>query len=259
MTLGPSAAMAGHHQLLEQCIRQERGCLAFWSPAAAPHRPGTRAQVIEVFSLQVATGYTRDPQGRLLLEASPSVAAGRSWSMAKAAQLIRNDARPQRWVALQLDKQAWGLFWAGGGLQRCRELLTEQIGAAEASSALVPATPEALLRLVLDLNLSEGSAPASDAPTLPNHPRSAAAARPRGPAPSAAPPLHELIHARLDARKRRQLIWRIAAGTSLVWLAVLGATVAGFLSVLERQDRKLELLLERTAPSHQQAPVMPAP
>jgi hypothetical protein len=32
-------------------------------------------------------------------------------------------------------------------------------------------------------------------------------------------------------------------------LAVLGVTVAGFLSVLERQDRKLELLLERTAPA----------
>jgi hypothetical protein len=39
------------------------------------------------------------------------------------------------------------------------------------------------------------------------------------------------------------------AWTSLAWLAVLGVTVAGFLSVLERQDRKLELLLERMAPA----------
>jgi hypothetical protein len=43
--------------------------------------------------------------------------------MAKAVQLIRSDARSRRWVALQLDKRAWGLFWAGGGLQRCRALL----------------------------------------------------------------------------------------------------------------------------------------
>jgi len=52
----------------------------------------------------------------LLLEAQPSVAAGRSWTLAKAAQLIRNDARPHRWVALELNKRAWGLFWAGGGI-----------------------------------------------------------------------------------------------------------------------------------------------
>jgi hypothetical protein len=63
--------------------------------------------------------------------------------------LIRNDARPHRWVALQLDKRAWGLFWAGGGLQHCRELLSQQVPASDISSALVAATPEALLRLVL--------------------------------------------------------------------------------------------------------------
>jgi hypothetical protein len=36
-------------------------------------------------------------------------------------------------------------------------------------------------------------------------------------------------------------------------VTVLGVTVAGFLGALERQDRKLELLLERTAPVGQQA------
>jgi hypothetical protein len=41
-------------------------------------------------------------------------------------------------------------------------------------------------------------------------------------------------------------------------MAVLGITVVSFLSVLERQDRKLELLLERTAPSavKQTSPLM---
>jgi hypothetical protein len=234
--------MTGHH-LLDQCMRQERGTLLFWSPDAAAHRPSARAQIIDVFALQVATGFTRDPQGRLLLEASPSVAEGRTWTMAKAAQLIRNDARPHRWVALQLDKQAWGLFWAGGGLQRCRDVLADTIAAGEGSSALVPATPEALLRLVLDLNLTE---------------EAGAGGRPRT-APSHQPPLHELLNARLDARKRNQLIWRIALGTSLAWMVVLAATVAGFQSVLDRQDRKLELLLERTAPAQQQRPVMLAP
>jgi hypothetical protein len=171
------------------------------------------AGLFAVFSLQVATGYTRDPQGKLLLEAQPSVAAGRNWTMAKAAQLIRNDARPHRWVALELNKRAWGLFWAGGGLQRCRELLAERAGEAEISSALVPATPEALLRLVLDLE---------------PEPQAGISASGLNP-------------------------WKLVAWTSLAWIAVLGITVAGFLRALERQDRKLELLLQRTTPVEKQA------
>ena len=107
--------MPTNHQT-DRCISTERGALVFWAPPPSPRRKGTKVQIIDVFSLQVATGYTRDPQGKLLLEAQPSVAAGRNRTLAKAAQLIRNDARPHRWVALELNKRAWGLFWAGGGI-----------------------------------------------------------------------------------------------------------------------------------------------
>jgi hypothetical protein len=48
--------------------------------------------------------------------------------------------------------------------------------------------------------------------------------------------------------------WKLVAWTSLAWLVVLTVTVAGFLAVLERQDRKLELLLQRTAPSESLSP-----
>lgn len=213
---------------MERCISSERGALVFWSPEVQQRKPGSKVQIIDVFSLQVVTGYTRDPQGRLLLESQPSVAAGRSWSLAKAAQLIRNDARPHRWVALQLDKRAWGLFWAGGGLQHCRDLLVAQVSEAEACSALVPVTPEALLRLVLDLEAERAVAAGSAKPAA--------------------------------AWRRVQPVnpWRVAAWTSLAWMAVLGITVVSFFSVLERQDRKLELLLERTAPSavKQTSPLM---
>jgi hypothetical protein len=53
---------------------------------------------------------------------------------------------------LQVDKYAWGLFWAVGGLQRCRELLEKDATVTDNKSALVPASPEALLRLVLDIH-----------------------------------------------------------------------------------------------------------
>ena len=219
--------MPANHQT-DRCISTERGALVFWAPPPSPRRQGCKVQIIDVFSLQVATGYTRDPQGKLLLEAQPSVAAGRNWTMAKAAQLIRNDARPHRWVALELNKRAWGLFWAGGGLQRCRELLAERAGEAEISSALVPATPEALLRLVLDLEPEAQNAPQ----------------RGRWPAPAAA-------QAGISASGLNP--WKLVAWTSLAWMAVLGITVAGFLGALERQDRKLELLLQRTTPVEKRA------
>jgi len=111
--------MPTNHQT-EDCIHRIRDALVFWAPQRAHPRLHGRVQIIDVFSLEVATGYSRDPHGRLLLHAAPSVAQGRSWSLAKAAQLIRNDARPHRWVALQLDNRAWGLFWAGGGPSRSR-------------------------------------------------------------------------------------------------------------------------------------------
>ena len=207
----------------ESCIRTERGALVFSAPGAGRLRDGSRVQIVDVFALQVATGYTRDPQGRLLLEAQPSVAAGRSWSLAKAAQLIRNDARPHRWVALQLDKRAWGLFWAGGGLQRCRELLADRVSEVEACTALVPATPEALLRLMLELEPQGQSAGPSQRWRV--RTSTGTSAHWAGPNP-----------------------WKLMAWTSMAWMVVLCITVAGFLGALERQDRKLELLLQRTAP-----------
>jgi hypothetical protein len=211
--------MPTNHQT-DSCISTEREALVFWAPPPSPRRQGCKVQIIDVFSLQVATGYTRDPQGKLLLEAQPSVAAGRNWTLAKAAQLIRNDARPHRWVALELNKRAWGLFWAGGGLQRCREVLAERLGEAEACSALVPATPEALLRLVLNLEPEAQASPR-------RRPWRRAAIREPGISPTGANP------------------WKLVAWTSLAWMAVLGVTVASFLGALERQDRKLDQLLER--------------
>jgi len=196
----------------ESCISREGGAVVFWSPGREPKRQGSRVQIVDVFALQVATGYTRDPQGRLLLEAQPALAAARSWSLAKATQLIRNDARPHRWVALQQNKHAWGLFWAGGGLQRCRELLADQVSEAEACTALVPATPEALLKLLLELE-----SPATA--TAEKSSRAASGA------------------------------WKLVALTSVGWLVVLGITVAGFVGALERQNQTLHLLLERTAPA----------
>jgi len=200
----------------ESCLSREGGALVFWAPGREPKRQGSRVQIVDVFALQVATGYTRDPQGRLLLEAKPSLASGRSWSLAKATQLIRNDARPHRWVALQQNKHAWGLFWAGGGLKLCRDLLADQVSEAEACTALVPATPEALLKLLLELD-----------------PPAKATAKFRSRASSGA--------------------WKLVALTSVGWLVVLGVTVVGFVGALERQDQKLELLLKQI--SHMQPPV----
>jgi len=202
---------------MESCIRAERGALLFCSPKERQRGQSSKVQIIDVFALQVVTGYCRDPHGRLLLEAQPSLAAGRNWSIAKATQLIRNDARPKRWVALQVDKYAWGLFWAGGGLQRCRELLEKDAITIDNQSALVPASPDALLRLVLDLQTDATKQDDNEIPI----------------------PIR-------TARYQQNNQLKVIAYTSIVWLCALLVTVAGFIKILDRQDQKLEILLERT-------------
>ena len=121
-------------------------------------------------------------------------------------------------MALELNKRAWGLFWAGGGVQRCREVMAERVSETEACSGLVPATPEALLRLILDLEPA-----AQDAPR-------------RRPWRRAATPEPDFSQTGPNPCK-------LVAWTSLAWMAVLGLTVAGFLDALERQDRKLDSYL----------------
>lgn len=207
------------NKLVNDCLHRRGGTLLFMAPEWRETERAVHCQIVDVFALQVVTGYTRDPQGKLLLEAHPSVAAGRSWSLAKAAQLARLDARPERWVVLQRNNRAWGMFWAGGGLNRCRQELLETSPSPALSSAIVPVTPEAVLRLVLNL---DAGATAAAATVL------------QADVPPAAVGGSGVLKA---------VLW-----TSLAWLAALALTAAGFLGVLSEQDRKLELLLERLPP-----------
>ena len=204
--------------LTDACISGVRGALVFWTPSSA-HLGGSgprsrprlhgRVQIVDVFSLEVVSGYSRDPRGRLLLHSVPSVAEGRSWSLAKAAQLIRNDAHPHRWVALHKNNRAWGMFWAGGGLQLCREQLAAQVDQAEAGSELVPVSAERVLDLVLSNERSSSS------------------------------------HGPLQGGLPQQQIFQWVALTSALWLVILAVISGGFLHQLERQNRKLDALLER--------------
>jgi hypothetical protein len=108
-------------------------------------------------------------------------------------------------------------------LQRCRELLEKEETVTDSKSALVPASPEALLRLVLDLHadaadLNSGAIPA--------------------PLRSAGNPLASQ--------------WKLLICSSIAWLSILLITITAFVIALEKQDRKLKLLLERTTPSLKQ-------
>ena len=137
------------------CLHKIGGAQLFMSPTWTPDQKGVKVQIVDVFALELATGYSKDPEGRLLLSSEPSVSSGRTWSLAKACQLVRNDRRPERWVVLHRHKKAWGLFWVGGGLDQCRAALTAAMGVEQTGGALVPATPEALLRLILTLEEPE--------------------------------------------------------------------------------------------------------
>ena len=201
-----------------ECIHKVGGAQLFMAPSWTPDQKGVKVQIVDVFALQLATGYEKDPKGRLLLSSEPSVSQGRTWSLAKACQLVRNDARPERWVVLHRHKKAWGLFWAGGGLELCRDELSKDFG-AEAAGALVPATPEALLRLVLSMEEPEESSVLQTSSAKPKRKGKSIAAQTGFP-------------------------WRAVAITSLAWLVVLtGLTVFSSYQI-NQQRQLLERLVE---------------
>jgi hypothetical protein len=46
--------------------------------------------------------------------------------------------------------------------------------------------------------------------------------------------------------------WKLLIYSSIAWFSILLITITAFVIALEKQDRKLELLLERTTPSLKQ-------
>ena len=193
------------------------------APTWNPEQKGVKVQIIDVFALELATGYDKDPEGRLLLSSEPSVSAGRTWTLAKACQLVRNDKRPYRWVVLHRNKKAWGLFWAGGGLNQCRDELTRLMGAEAVTSAIVPATPEALLRLILTLEEPEIE------PVL----------------SSKSKKQKMTGEEELSLEPVQTFPWRAVALTSAVWLSALAVLGATLTSQIQRQDQRLQQLIER--------------
>ena len=197
------------------------------APTWNPDQKGVKVQIIDVFALELATGYEKDPEGRLLLSSEPSVSAGRTWSLAKACQLVRNDKRPHSWVVLHRNKKAWGLFWAGGGLNQCRDELAKAMGSEASSSAIVPATPEALLRLILTLE---------------------------------EPEVEPVLSSKTNKQKKTgeeelspdlgkaALPWRAVGLTSAVWLTALVVLSVSLTSQIQRQDQLLQQIIERIEP-----------
>lgn len=138
--------------------------------------------------------------------------------------LVRNDRRPHRWVVLHKHKKAWGLFWADGGLNQCRDKLTKLKGAEAETSAIVPVTPEALLQLILSLDEPEGEAVLSSKTKKQKISSEEELSSERG---QAAFP------------------WRVVALTSAVWLTALVVLAVALTSQIQRQDQRLQQLIER--------------
>lgn len=202
-----------------ECLHKVSGAQLFMAPSWTPDQKGVKVQIVDVFALRLATGYDKDPTGRLLLQSEESVAQGRTWSLAKACQLVRNDAAPHRWVVLHRHKKAWGLFWAGGGLDLCRDELGKQAG-TEVAGAILPATPEALLRLVLAMEDPEDAAALQARPNKSKNKSKSIAAQTAFP-------------------------WRAVAITSLAWLVVLtGISSYAVLQLREQSELIRQLIRE---------------
>jgi hypothetical protein len=125
-------------------------------------------------------------------------------------------------VVLHRHKKAWGLFWVGGGLEQCRKLLQE-FASNESVSAIVPATPESLLRLILEIDDSK------DDLLL------------------ATPNKKSIKHSSLQASEpaSSNFPWRPVLITSIAWLIPMAFSIGLLISHINRQEAQLIRLLDR--------------
>ena len=144
-----------------------------------------------------------------MLHSKRCIAEARSWSLARAAQLIRNDIHPNRWVALHMNNRAWGMFWAGGGLQLCREHLASKANKDIECFALAPVKAEDILSLVLTTEVMD---------------------------PTGGPSI-------LTPRSRLSRDLQLIGITSAVWVSALMIIVAGFHHALDSRIRNLNSCL----------------
>ena len=126
-------------------------------------------------------------------------------------------------MVLHRHKKGWVFFLAGGGLNHCRDELTKVMGSEASGSAIVPTTPEALLRLILTLE-----------------------------EPEAEPVLITKIKKQkkssdeeLSPDRGQAFPMRAVALTSAVWLTVLVVLGVSLTSQIQRQDQRLQQLIER--------------
>ena len=66
--------------LTPDCHHRVGRAQLFMAPSWNPEQKGVKVQIIDVFALELATGYVKDPEGRLLLSSELSLSAGRTWS-----------------------------------------------------------------------------------------------------------------------------------------------------------------------------------
>ncbi len=128
-----------------------------------------------------------------------------------------------RWVVLHGHKKALDLLWAGGGLNQCRDEHAYRLRIEASTSSHVPATREALLRLIPTLEESKVE------PILISK-----AKRPK-----------ELNEEELPPdRGQAAFPWRVIALNSTFWLTVLVLLGLPLTSQIQRQDQRLEQLIK---------------
>ena len=126
-------------------------------------------------------------------------------------------------MVLHGHKKALGLLWAGGGLNQCRDEHAYRLRTEALTNSQVPATPEALLRLILTLEESKVE------PILKSK-----AKRPK-----------ELNEEELPPdRGQAAFSWRVIALNSTFWLTVIALPGVSLTRQIQRQDQQLQQLIK---------------
>ncbi len=153
---------------LENYIKHKKEALIFCSQGNQNNQSFVKGQIIDVFSLRIASGFVFDKDGKLTLLSKPNVSEGRIWPIEEGVELINNERRPKRWLFLELNKNAWGIFFSGGGIQKCREILGNQWDSNEEGAVLEEQSIETIMQVFCEIEIPSDLSKRSQSQTLDN-------------------------------------------------------------------------------------------
>ena len=102
-----------------------RGVIVFCSQKPSTSKRITKLafQIIDARNLQIVDNIVATNDIGIEIHTTSLLVDGKDLTLPEACKAVAKHRDPYRWIIIEKNKHCWGLFFAGGGLGLCREML----------------------------------------------------------------------------------------------------------------------------------------